>query len=534
MAVKLYVPDAEPVVMAIEDLDGVTLETDEVIRVVEKDYDELINKPSINGVELSGNKTTADLGIEAGVRSINGQTGDVELTIPDDASDIAFEWVGQGGHHLNVSTVRAGLDDLDQSLGDLLGDLASVAFSGDYDDLTNVPTIPEKTSDLINDSDFLTEAPVSSVNNKTGAVALTASDVGALPSTTAIPSKTSDLTNDSGYISSETDPTVPSWAKASSKPSYDFSEIGSKPNSISGYGITDAYTKTQIDGLVSGVLHYKGTKASTSALPSSGNTTGDTWHITADGSEWAWDGSAWQELGTAVDLSSYALKSEIPTVPSNVGAFTNDVGYLTSFTETDPTVPSWAKAQTKPTYTASEVGALSGNAGGLFYGTCATAAKTVDKVVKCTDFTADNLKAGTIIIVSFTATNSGAVASLTMNVNSTGAKPIKYINNGTLGNLSSAGYLKAGTEYPFYYDGANWVVWFNYNTTYSAMTETEMETGTATTARTMTAARLKQAIQYYADALPTVTASDEGKFLRVNSSGVWVADTVPSAESEAY
>lgn len=31
---------------------------------------------------------------------------------------------------------------------------------------------------------------------------------------------------------------------------------------------------------------------------------------------------------------------------------------LQSFTETDPTVPSWAKASTKPTYTASEVGAL--------------------------------------------------------------------------------------------------------------------------------------------------------------------------------
>ena len=32
--------------------------------------------------------------------------------------------------------------------------------------------------------------------------------------------------------------------------------------------------------------------------------------------------------------------------------------YITGYTETDPTVPSWAKASTKPTYTASEVGAL--------------------------------------------------------------------------------------------------------------------------------------------------------------------------------
>ena len=31
--------------------------------------------------------------------------------------------------------------------------------------------------------------------------------------------------------------------------------------------------------------------------------------------------------------------------------------YLTEYTETDPTVPAWAKAASKPTYTASEVGA---------------------------------------------------------------------------------------------------------------------------------------------------------------------------------
>ena len=31
---------------------------------------------------------------------------------------------------------------------------------------------------------------------------------------------------------------------------------------------------------------------------------------------------------------------------------------LTSYTETDPTVPAWAKEATKPTYTASEVGAV--------------------------------------------------------------------------------------------------------------------------------------------------------------------------------
>lgn len=44
--------------------------------------------------------------------------------------------------------------------------------------------------------------------------------------------------------------------------------------------------------------------------------------------------------------------------PTKTSELTNDSGFLTSYTETDPTVPSWAKQSTKPTYTASEVGAL--------------------------------------------------------------------------------------------------------------------------------------------------------------------------------
>lgn len=46
-------------------------------------------------------------------------------------------------------------------------------------------------------------------------------------------------------------------------------------------------------------------------------------------------------------------------MPTRVSQLTNDAGYLTGYTESDPTVPQWAKAPTKPTYTASEVGAYS-------------------------------------------------------------------------------------------------------------------------------------------------------------------------------
>ena len=48
------------------------------------------------------------------------------------------------------------------------------------------------------------QAPVQSVNTKTGAVVLTAADVGALPDTTSIPTKTSELTNDSNFVDTTT------------------------------------------------------------------------------------------------------------------------------------------------------------------------------------------------------------------------------------------------------------------------------------------------------------------------------------------
>lgn len=44
-------------------------------------------------------------------------------------------------------------------------------------------------------------------------------------------SKTSQLTNDSGFISQELDPTVPSWAKQSTKPTYTAAEVGATTTS---------------------------------------------------------------------------------------------------------------------------------------------------------------------------------------------------------------------------------------------------------------------------------------------------------------
>ena len=90
--------------------------------------------------------------------------------------------------------------------------------TNNYEELANKPSInnvtlagnkslsdlgvPTKTSELTNDSGFITSVPVASVNSKTGNVVLDASDVGALPDSTVIPTKTSELQNDSGFITS--------------------------------------------------------------------------------------------------------------------------------------------------------------------------------------------------------------------------------------------------------------------------------------------------------------------------------------------
>ena len=69
---------------------------------------------------------------------------------------------------------------------------------------------------------------------------------------------------------------------------------------------TGAAVQTYVSNLVDGVLHYKGTKSTVADLPTSDNTTGDVWHVTQNGSEWIWDGSAWQEFGRGNDgVGSY-------------------------------------------------------------------------------------------------------------------------------------------------------------------------------------------------------------------------------------
>lgn len=76
-------------------------------------------------------------------------------------------------------------------------DLATVAKSGSYNDLIDKPTIPTKTSDLDNDSGFLTNIPEEYVTKTE-----LSTDLAKKADVTSIPTKISDLDNDSGFIDS--------------------------------------------------------------------------------------------------------------------------------------------------------------------------------------------------------------------------------------------------------------------------------------------------------------------------------------------
>lgn len=55
------------------------------------------------------------------------------------------------------------------------------------------------------------------------------------------------------YLTQETDPTVPSWAKALNPPSYSFSDLTAHPNTLGGYGITDGVNSSDFASLAARV-----------------------------------------------------------------------------------------------------------------------------------------------------------------------------------------------------------------------------------------------------------------------------------------
>ena len=96
---------------------------------------------------------------------------------------------------------------------------------------------------------------------------------------------------------------------------YDLASAKQSPaTSISGYGITDAYTKTEIDQMMNSAMHYKGSVSTYNALPATGNSVGDFYNVTDTGANYAYtgvQGSEWDVMGS---LTAGITASEIDAI----------------------------------------------------------------------------------------------------------------------------------------------------------------------------------------------------------------------------
>lgn len=112
----------------------------------------------------------------------------------------------------------------------------------------------------------------------------------------------------------------------------------------------DIYTKTEIDSKISAVFIYKGTVQSKSDLPSQAQI-GWTYNIKTNGANFTWDGSAWDELGTTVDLTPYATISSVNASLANkldVSVFNSEKSILQSSIATKLDASSYTTD--KPTF----------------------------------------------------------------------------------------------------------------------------------------------------------------------------------------
>lgn len=118
-----------------------------------------------------------------------GITGTIYFT-PNNhgTNDIYDEYI-----YVNNAWEKIGSTSVDLTGYVQSNDLASVAITGSYNNLSDTPDIPTKTSDLTNDSNFVTSSDLPSKTSD-----LT-NDSGFITSS-SLPTKTSDLTNDSGFI----------------------------------------------------------------------------------------------------------------------------------------------------------------------------------------------------------------------------------------------------------------------------------------------------------------------------------------------
>ena len=145
-----------------------------------------------------------------------------------------------------------------------------------------------------------------------------------------------DRSEADGFLTSETDPTVPAWAKAPEKPSYDASEIVYTTESETQYLTSGDNLRDSLEALDEAVAGKQDELTfDTEPVKNSTNpvTSGGVYAVIADSEEIV--------AASLNDLEDRKLDK------------VDAQNFLTQ--ETDPTVPAWAKAPSKPSYAASEI-----------------------------------------------------------------------------------------------------------------------------------------------------------------------------------
>lgn len=144
----------------------------------------VIESISFNGssVPVDNNKNAA-ITYTAPVTSVNGNTGAVVISVPTKVSDLTND-AGYITSYTEIDPVFSASAAASITSTDIAAWNGKSDFSGSYNDLTDkptIPTVPTTLSSFTDDlgsspththSQYLTSAPVTSVNGQTGAVSL--------------------------------------------------------------------------------------------------------------------------------------------------------------------------------------------------------------------------------------------------------------------------------------------------------------------------------------------------------------------------
>lgn len=263
---KLVIEDNNAIGMTVSDPETVEVRTGDAVDVGTKSYNRLKDKPSIEGVTLQGDVSLSAIGAMPSdttyVSTVNGQSGAVTVTegltpLIGDTDDIAPSEVKTAlmeGRNICILRFDA-LDDIPLALEFTSWNSATDTVVGGY----AIDVVISQTIASYNSIFYLFElvGEIAFAGSQTNQWYVLKTE---LAQRSDIPTSVSDLYNDEGFITTETDPTVPAWAKESSKPTYTASEVGAVPSVNAGtlyYGVVDnTSTSTVFTATIDGITEY--------------------------------------------------------------------------------------------------------------------------------------------------------------------------------------------------------------------------------------------------------------------------------------